>query len=819
MSIVLIRGIGTFLEMAQYLISKLCLSTNLMFLHNFLLIYRNFKRFKNSFFINLVGLSTGLACTLLIYLWVQDELNVDKFHEKDSQLYQVMESQQLGEGIIVKFRTSGLVAETLKDDMSAIEYATPVMQSSWFPKFILSASNDINLKAVGQFVGKDYFNVFSFGLIQGDKNLVLSNKNYIVISDELALNLFNTKQNILGKVISLQLEHIKKQLTVSGIFNHVPINSSENFDFLLTFESFKDISPPVLDWGNNGTNAYVIVKEGTDLLQLNHKIADLIESKIPGSNRTLFLKAYSDGYLYGKYENGVQSGGRIEYVKLFSLVAIFILIIACINFMNLSTAKASGRIKEVGIKKAIGASRKALILQYMGESMLMSFASLAIAILIVELLLPQFNLLTGKQLDLTPDINMILSFLGITIFTGLISGSYPALYLSGFNPAIVLRGKLNNSIGELLVRKGLVVFQYAVSVILIVAVFVVYKQIEFIQSKNLGYNKDNIIYFEIEGKLVDNKESFLEELKNVPGIAEASSMWGNIIGGYSTTGGVQWNGKKPDDRTAFEIMSANYDLLEMLDIEMESGRTFSREFGADTLRIIFNEAAIEIMGLNNPIGEVVRIWGTDLEIIGVAKNFHFQSLHEKVKPLFIRLQPKNTNIIMAKIKAGREKETIEKVQQFYKVKNPGYSFDYKFLDQDYQAQYAAENRVALLSKGFAGLAILISSLGLFGLSAFTAERRSKEIGIRKVLGSSELAIVYLLSGDFTKIVLLSIVIALPISYFMASYWLDSFAFKIKLESWYFVGAGLSALSIAWLTVGMQAIKAARINPVNSLRSE
>ena len=819
MSIVLIRGIGTFLEMAQYLISKLCLSTNLMFLHNFLLIYRNFKRFKNSFFINLVGLSTGLACTLLIYLWVQDELNIDKFHEKDSQLYQVMESQQLGEGIIVKFRTSGLVAETLKDDIPEIEYATPVMQSSWFPKFILSASNDINLKAVGQFVGKDYFNVFSFGLIQGDKNLVLSNKNYIVISDELALNLFNTKQNILGKVISLQLEHIKKQLTVSGIFNHVPINSSENFDFLLTFESFKDISPPVLDWGNNGTNAYVIVKEGTDLLQLNHKIADLIESKIPGSNRTLFLKAYSDGYLYGKYENGVQSGGRIEYVKLFSLVAIFILIIACINFMNLSTAKASGRIKEVGIKKAIGASRKALILQYMGESMLMSFLSLAIAILIVELLLPQFNLLTGKQLDLTPDINMILSFLGITIFTGLISGSYPALYLSGFNPAIVLRGKLNNSIGELLVRKGLVVFQYAVSVILIVAVFVVYKQIEFVQSKNLGYNKDNIIYFEIEGKLVDNKESFLEELKNVPGIAEASSMWGNIIGGYSTTGGVQWNGKKPDDRTAFEIMSANYDLLEMLDIEMESGRTFSREFGADTLRIIFNEAAIEIMGLNNPIGEVVRIWGTDLEIIGVAKNFHFQSLHEKVKPLFIRLQPKNTNIIMAKIKAGREKETIEKVQQFYKVKNPGYSFDYKFLDQDYQAQYAAENRVALLSKGFAGLAILISSLGLFGLSAFTAERRSKEIGIRKVLGSSELAIVYLLSGDFTKIVLLSIVIALPISYFMASYWLDSFAFKIELESWYFVGAGLSALSIAWLTVGMQAIKAARTNPVNSLRSE
>ena len=790
-----------------------------MFQHNFLLIYRTFKRFRSSFFINLVGLSAGLACTLLIYLWVTDELSFDKFHEKDSQLYQVMETQQVGDGTFIKYRTSGLVAETLKEEMPEVEYASSVIQSSWFPKFILSATEDANLKAVGQFVGKDYFNVFSFGLTQGDENQVLSDKNAIVISDELALKLFNTTQNVLGKIISLQLLHIKKQVTVSGIFNRVPANSSEKFDFLLSFEWFKEISPAVLEWGNDGTNAYVVVKKGTNLSQLNDKIAGLIKSKRQGAERALFLKPYSEAYLYGRYENGVQSGGRIEYVKLFSIIAIFILIIACINFMNLSTAKATRRIKEVGIKKAMGASRKTLIFQYIGESMLMTFLSLALAILIVQLLLPQFNLITGKQLVLSPSVNLILSLLGITFFTGLISGSYPALYLSSFNPALVLKGKFSSSVGELWARKGLVVFQFAVSVILIVVVLVVYKQIEFIQSGNLGYNKDNIIYFEREGKLTENGEAFLSELKNVTGIAEASSMWGNIIGGYSATGDVQWEGKKPDERTAFEIMGVNYDLLEMLEIEMAAGRSFSRDFGADTSKIIFNEAAIEIMGLNDPVGKVVRLWGTDLEIIGVTKNFHFQSLHENVKPLFIRLQPKNTLIMMAKIEAGKEKETLDKLQQLYKTYNPDFSFDYKFLDQDYQNQYSAETRVARLSQYFAGLAILISCLGLFGLAAFTAEKRMKEIGIRKVLGSSEFDIVYLLSSDFTKIVFISIIIGLPISYFATKYWLESFAFKIELELWYFVGAGLSALFIAWLTVGMQAIKAARINPVNSLRSE
>lgn len=790
-----------------------------MLRHNLQIILRSFKHSRSSFVINLIGLTAGLACVLFIYLWVNDELDFDKFHKNDSRLYQVLEKQQMGGDTFVKYRTAGLVAETLKDEMPEVEYATAVLPSTWFPKFILSADDNRKIKGIGQFASNDYFKVFSFGLTQGDKDKLLTDKNAIVISDEMAMKLFNTTENVVGKIISLQLLNLQKQLAVSGVFIRVPANSSEKFDFVLSFEWFKEISPAVLDWGNDGTNTYIVVKNGTDLSRLNNKVADVVKNHSKSQNRSLFLKRYSEVYLHGNYENGVQSGGRIAYVMLFSVIAVFILIIACINFMNLSTAKATRRIKEAGVKKALGASRKTLILQYVAESMLMSLLALMLAVLIVQLLLPQFNIITGKQLSLYFSVNMVFSLLAISFVSGLISGSYPALYLSSFNPASVLKGKFSSSVIELWARKGLVVFQFVVSVILIVAVLVVYKQIEFIQSKNPGYSKENIIYFEVEGKLTENLESFLSEMKNIPGIVNASSMWGNIIGGYSTTGDVEWEGKSPEEKTGFEIMGVNHELLEMLDIKMVSGRSFSRDNVADTSKIIFNEAAIKMMGLKDPVGKSVRLWGEEMEIIGVAKNFHFQSLHENIKPLFIRLQPGNTSIVMAKVEAAKVKETIGQVQRLYLTYNPAFSFDYRFLDLDYQTQYVSEKRVAVLSQYFAGLAILISCLGLFGLAAFTAERRLKEIGIRKVLGLSELGIVRLLTADFTKVVIISVVVALPLSYFMTKYWLESFAFKIDLKLWYFVTAGLAALIIAWLTVSILAIKASKTNPINTLRLE
>lgn len=787
-----------------------------MLKHNLLIIFRNFKRNKSSFFINLIGLSTGLACALLIYLWVNDELNFDRFHEKDSQLFQVMQNVDMTEEIVTWDVTPGPLAEALVDEMSEVECAVSVFEVHLQGKPNLSFK-DNKIKVNCLFVSKDFFNIFSYDLIEGDANKILTDKSSIVISEELAMKLFNSATNVIGKTINFQNE---KQFIVSGIFKGVPPNSSLQFDFVLSDKLLIEKYPSISHWGNSQPSTYVLLKQGTNIQQFNDKIARLIERKCGESHRTLFLRPYSDKYLYGTYENGVQVGGRIEYVKLFSIIAIFILVIACINFMNLSTARASKRMKEIGMKKALGASPKSLIFQYLSESVLMAFLSLFVAIILDESFLPQFNEITGKQITMNFNSFHILIFLGITLFTGLIAGSYPALYLSSFNPVTVLKGKFNSSIGELWPRKGLVIFQFALSGILIVSVLVVYKQIKYIQNKKLGFEKDNVMYFDMEGRITENRDAFLSEVKNIPGIVNASSTSFNILGLHNITGGVSWKGKNPDDIIDFHMQKVNYDFIETHGIKMKEGRAFSKDFGSDNSNIICNEAAIKIMGLKDPIGKVINLWGENRQIIGITKDFHFESLYKKVNPLlFVLASPSQNLKMMVKIKAGTEKETIERLRKFYEKYNPGFVFEYKFLDEDYQAKYVAEKRVAVLSRYFAGLAILISCLGLFGLAAFTAERRRKEIGIRKMLGSSELGIITLLTNDFTKIVLVSLLISLPVSYFVTKHWLDGFAYRIDLQVWYFISAALITLFIAWITVGTQAIKAALANPVESLRYE
>ncbi|MEM6840832.1 MAG: ABC transporter permease [Bacteroidota bacterium] len=790
-----------------------------MLRHTFLLIYRNFKRFRSTFFINLIGLSSGLACALFIFLWVNDELRVDKFHEKDAQLYRIMERQQHANEINVIDHTSGLLAESLAEEMPEIEYAAAVAPAEWFGDFTLSLTEK-NIKAPGQFVGEEFFSIFSYNLLQGEASQVLAEKNSIVISEDLAIRLFGTVDNAVGKTIDWHILQFTQPATVSGVFADVPSNSTPQFDFVLSFEAFKEINPGVVEWGNMGPHTFLVLQEGTDVNQFNSKIEHFISTKAEYQEfRTLFARPYSEQYLYGTYENGVQVGGRIEYVRLFSIIAIFILMIACINFMNLSTAKASRRVKEVGVKKAIGATRSTLVAQYLGESFLMSFLSLLTAIVLVSLLLPQFNIITGKQLSLEFSLPLAASLLGIILVTGLTAGSYPALYLSGFNPVKVLKGKLESSVGEVWARKGLVVFQFALSVILIVSVWVVYQQITFVQNRNLGYDKSNLISLPIEGKVAENPETFLTEVKQVPGVMNASAMQQYFIGNGSFTTGLNWEGKNPDDVVKFQNFSVGYDMIETLKLSIVDGRNFSRDFSSDSSAIIFNETAIKLMGISEPIGAIVNLWGEDRQIIGVVKDFHFESLHEEVKPIFIKLDFSFMMSIVARIEGGKERETLAQLQDFYQDFNPGYSFDYQFVDADYQTLYVAEQRVSTLSKYFAGLAILISCLGLFGLAAFTAERRLKEIGIRKILGSSDFGIVRLLSADFTKMVLVAIVIALPLSYFIAQQWLEGFAFSIDLQWWYFAGAGLVALLIAWFTVGLQTVKAARINPADCLRDE
>ena len=783
-----------------------------MIRHNLLIFLRNIKKNKSTFLINIIGLSTGLACVMLIALWVLDELGVDKFHKNESRLYQVIETPEIDGRRVQNPITAGLLSETMAQEFPEIKNSTSVRES----KELLFSYEENNFKVKGLFTGTEFFEVFSFQLVQGDKRNILSNKNSVVLSEDLATKLFGGMVNIIGKTVML---NGKTPFTISGIVENVPKNSSIQFEFILPFEFFKEISPNALNWDYNTANVYLVLKDGTNITEFNSKIKNYIGTKTEANGRLLSSRLFSDNYLYDKFRDRVEKSGRITYVRLFSLIAFLILVIACINFMNLSTADASRRLKEIGIKKAMGSKRNVLISQYLVESFLMTLLSAILALLIVVLLLPQFNELAAKEMELGFKARYLLVFMATLLVTGLLAGSYPAFYLSGLNTITTLKGKLNTTFSEVLARRGLVIFQFVLSTILILSVFIVYKQLEYTQNKNLGYDKVNLVYFETDQKVRQNLDTFLSALEQLEGVKSTSSISTNIVGGNNTTTRLQWPGKIPHEQEVFQIRPVNYDMIETLDIDILQGRSFSKEYGAEESKIIFNRTAIDVMGLKDPIGKKVSLENTDFEIVGVTEDFHFASLHEEIKPMFFVLRPEWTHTVMAKIQAGKEKIALGKLQDFYERYSPGMDFDYKFLDQTYAAQYAAEQRISTLAKYFAGLAILISCLGLFGLATFNAERKRKEISIRKALGQSATQITLMLSSEFAKPVLISIVISLPIAYLLLNEWILGFAYRISLQIWYFPAAGFAALSLAMLTVGSQAIKAANKNPVHGLRHE
>ncbi len=788
-----------------------------MFKYNLKFAWRNLVKDRQFTLLNLIGLSTGLACTLLIYMWVSDELSFDKFHEKDSQIYQLMESRRFPGKVDISDESSGVLGETIAREFPEVEYAAAEAPANWFQKFTLTVG-DKNIKGSGQYVGKDYFNIFSFKLLDGNKNSVLSDKHSIVISEDLARKLFGTTEHLIGK--GIQVDH-DSTFFVSGVFQRIPEHSSEQFDFVRSFEYYKDIESWVKSWDNMGPHNFVLLKKGTDINLFNKKIAPVISRNCTDTFRTAYAYKFSDNYLHNSFIHGNRTGGKIEYVRMFSLIAIFILMIACINFMNLSTAKASRRLKEVGIKKVIGAGRRQLILQYIGESLVMGYIALIVAVGVVALLLPEFNQLTDKHMSLMPDTRLVLAAFCIAGFTGLVAGSYPALYLSGFKPVEILKGKLISSIGEIWVRRGLVVFQFSLSVLFIVAVGVVYEQMKLIHNISLGFNKDNVIRFNAEGRVLGHEESFLTGLKNIPGVINASGTYHSIIGKSFGVNNLEWEGKNPKDNNYIECMQSGYDFIPTMGMEMQSGRNFSRTF-YDTASMILNESAVQLMGLKNPVGANLKWYGQKFHVIGVVKNFHFESLHEPIRPLFLTLADQAWNgwyRTIVRIAAGGEKETLDRIEKYYATFNPGFKLDYVFLDEVFQKQYASENQMAVLSKYFAGLTILISCLGLFGLAAFTAQRRRKEIGIRKVLGASERKIVGMLSKEFIQLVGISIVIASPIAWIVMNNWLSGFSYRTEISGWLFVLSGGIALLIALITVSLQAVRAAVSNPVISLRSE
>lgn len=792
-----------------------------MFRNYLKIAFRNLFRHKTFSAINILGMALGMACSLLIILWVQDEKAVDGFHVNGKQLYQVYERDHNDGKVDAGYPTQGMLAEELKRVIPEVQYASALDYAAAPGTMNTFESGNKVMKQSGNFAGQDFFSMFSYPLLQGNPKTALSVPAGIAISRKMAEDFFGSPGSAINKTI---LFDNKEDLKVTAVFENLPAHASRKFDFLRSWTDYVKQNDWVHNWGNTSPDTYVQLYKNANPAKVAAAIKDFVyryKQKDKGSFTELGLQPYPERYLHSTFKNGEPDGGRIDYVHLFTLVAIFILLIACINFMNLATAQSAKRAKEVGLRKVIGAFRSSLVSQFLGEAMMLTFFSVILAVILAAGLIPAFNSLTGKQLSIP--FAQPLFWLALTvllILTGFVAGSYPALFMSSLNPVRVLKGSLKFSWRATFFRKGLVVFQFVLSILLIVGMIVIYRQVNFIQTTNLGYDRENLVYIPIEGELVKKFELFKEEAGNIPGVLSISKMRNSPTIIEHHTGSISWPGKDPNAQLSFADAVVGYDFVKTMKLKMLEGRDFSRDFAGDSLGFILNETAVNKIGFQNPVGQTV-VWGNHPgKIIGVLKDFHFSSMHQTIDPLIVRLDenwPWGT--ILVRVNGRQTKETLAGLQKICAGLNPKFPFTYTFSDQEFANLYKSEAVVSQLANIFAVLAIFISCLGLFGLATFTAGQRTKEIGVRKVLGATASGVVGLLSKEFLKLLLIAIAIATPLGWFVMNRWLSGYAYKIQLDWWIFALAGLLAICIAMLTVSYQSIKSALTSPVISLRSE
>jgi len=784
----------------------------------FLVAWRNMIRNKAFSGINILGLALGMTCSLLIMLWVQDERSVDGFHANGPQLYQVFERDYFDGKVDASFPTQGLLAGELKRVIPEVQYSSSL---EWNTTNTFEAGKKI-AKMSGSFAGADFFTMFSYPLIQGTPQTALNTLEGVAISRKMADLFFGSPEAAMGKTIRYENSD---NFRVSAVFEDLPANSSQQFDFLRSWIAFeKENDDWIHNWGNTDAPTFIQLHPDANPAKVRAEIKDFIyryHQKSKGFRVELDLISYPEKYLHSTFKNGQIDGGRIEYVRLFSLVAAFILLIACINFMNLATARSTNRAKEVGVRKVIGAARPVLMAQFMGEALLLTLFSIGLAILLTTLLLPAFNDLTDKQLSLPVRQPLFwTAMLGLLLLAGFVSGSYPAVFLSSLNPVRVLKGSLRFSGGATFFRKALVVFQFGLSIIFLVGMIVMYRQMDYILRANMGFDRDNLLYMPLEGELANKYELFKQEAENLPAIQQVSKIRQPPTALYTHTGDIHWPGEAPGLVTSFVQSDVGYDFVKTMKLKLVQGRDFSRDFPTDSVGVIVNEAAVKRMGYTDPIGKPV-IWGDhEPKIIGVLQDFHFASLHQAIEPLIIRMnEDRQSGTLLVRLRAGKDKEGVADLGKLCKELNPAFPFTYQFSDAEYNKMYRSEQLVSKLANYFAFLAVFISCLGLLGLAIFTAGQRTREIGVRKVLGANVPGIVALLSKDFLGLVLIAIVIASPLAWFIMYRWLQDFAYQTPISWWIFAVAGLSAVGIAFVTVSFQAIRSARANPVKSLRAE
>jgi ABC-type antimicrobial peptide transport system permease subunit len=756
-----------------------------MFRNYLITAIRSLIRQKGFSLINILGLAIGLACALLILLWVQDELSFDKFHEHAERLYRVEEDQYYSGEVYHVTVTPYPSAPVWKEEIPEIEEAC---RYQW-PSGMLFTYGE-NAFYEGGCVAADstFFDLFTYDFLHGNK---------------------------------------AKALTETAVLKSIPKNSINQFDILVPFDYLKEIEQFSDSWGNNSIRTYIKLYENAVIDSVDSKLTAVVKLHNEGSTTDFMAAPFTRIHLHQYFGYG-HDPGAIVFVYIFSAIAIFVLLIACINFMNLSTARSSTRAREIGLRKVSGAGRRSVIIQFFGESVLLAFISLVFALIIVSSILEVFNKVSGKELDfnslLTPQ--FIIAMILVTLLAGLISGIYPALYLSAFRPIKVLKGDLSTGMKSGWFRKVLVVVQFTLSVFLIIGTVIIYRQLNYMKSKDLGYDKENMFYFQMRGEIKDNYQTIKEEFLRDPQVltVSASNHQPHRIG--SNSGGGDWDGKDPEQSVLIGTHIVDYEYIETVKIELKDSRSFSKDFPADlaadsTANFMINEVLEKIMDKENAVGERFSFWGMEGRIIGVMKDFHYHSVRSKIEPVVFLLAPADwLSWIVVRIAPGDLTKTMEDLEETWNDIMPGYPFDYNFVDESIDQMYRTEERLGNLLKYFTILAIIIACLGLFGLASFTAEQRTQEIGIRKVMGARVRTVMMLLSKEFSILVVISCLIAIPASLLvMGKVFLQNFEYRTDMAWWIFLAASLAALLIAILTVSYQAARAALTNPADALRYE
>ncbi len=789
-----------------------------MFKNYLKIAWRSLLKNKGYFSINVLGLSIALTISFLMLLWVQDEYSMDKFHANDDQLYRVKRTIPLEEGVLdVYAGISYPLLRTAREQLPEIEkYIT--LGRSFEDNLKL---DNIDFRASGTFANADFFSSFSFPILLGDITQLDKKPEALAISESLAKRFWGSDwpKKAMGSSVTI-LDN--GDFTVEAVYKDFPKQSSIQNDFYYSFDKYLNDNDWMLEWGNNGMQGAFLLRPDADPQEVSIKLNKLFQANIKGEHKEgCFLQKFSNDYLYSQFDEKAQvSGGRIEYVRIFTLAAIFLLIISCINFVNLSTAHATKRAGEIGVRKVIGAKRNNLMGQFLTETTLITGISFLIAYVFTLLLLPSVNGLAEKQLSLNFTEPLIwLGVFVVFVCTTLLSGVYPALVISSFRPIAALKGKGQEQKNTISLRKALVVLQFGLTSLLIVAALVVRLQIEYINQKDLGIAKEQLVSIHQDKVLTAKYEVLRNELLTSNAIEDVTLAGPSPLNMVASSSGVSWPGKTLEqENIEFSLLWTAHNFIDVFDVPLKEG-SYYREGSTDTLNIVLNEKAVEIMGIKDPIGKSIQLWRKPRQIIGVLKDFHNRSLYEPIQPAVFLLEPDNAGNMFVKLKSGRTKEALASLHTGFTETLPNLPLHYDFVDEEYAAEYKSETLTGTLAYYFAIISILISCLGLFGLATFMAKQRTKEIGIRKVLGASVTSIITLVSKDLMKLVLLAVLIASPVAYYFMGTWLQGFAYKIQIHWSVFVITGGFAILITLLTVGWQSIKSANADPVKSLRTE